>query len=858
MIAITQDQYQPLMKAWQTEYDTTTASTLRPPYDEVRGWRKEGRLVIPPNLALKRKVMFHIHDALEPRHPNLSETLRQVAQLYWWPDMEAWVTKYVKNCEQCHHDPTAVRTTSPIITPLRSKVHEAQEQHRAVLKAWSPLHSISEGADEERGDWQKEGRLVIPPDETLKREILQLLHDAPTAGHPGRDETFAQVSDSYWWPGMQTWVTKYVTGCAICQQNKNITHRTRTPLYHIPTPENALPFQQIALDLITGLPPNGPYDSILTIVDHGCSRAAVFLPCATTITGPGEARLYFDNVYRWFGLPSKVISDRDPRFTSHFGRALTNKIGARQNLSTAFHPQTDGLSERKNQWIEQYLRLVANAQQGDWSRWLTVASAVHNDHVNSTLGVTPIEVLLGYRPTLHPDQNVATNSQTVEQRLETLHQKRAQAIAAINKVANQGPTPEGKFKEGDQVWLEASNLKLPYHTPKLAPRRQGPFRINKVISPVAYRLALPSSWGIHDVFHASLLLPYRETAAHGPNFARPPPDLIEGEEEYEVETIVNHRRHGRRCQLQYLIKWKGYPSSDNTWEAAQDVHVDDLVKTYHRRHPLESPGHKAGQGTAKLIRTLRSFALVPSPTHKAVSWLLHGTTSPTKPSLGSPLTLKSPNAKQSVSIGHLQLSSIPPNENTPSSTPAFVMMSTASTTPCPEPWLTHRLRNAIPLTSRPLTTRSQVVLTPPLLTEPNILTSTPPPRKLSTPHRGHPSLPKSFPPLNNSHWTAHPELTTTLAPSPPPSSEWSAPHFLMWARQRLETLSKNSRNSFVNAKGKPATASHNKPVGLEVSRTMSASSTSRSQVTNASSVTSTHASEPQGSSTPSPQGPGTL
>jgi len=269
---------------------------------------------------------------------------------------------------------------------------------------------------------------------------------------------------------MWTWITDYVAGCAMCQQNKNITHRKRTSLYRIPTSEEALPFQQIALDLITGLPPNGPHDSVLTIVDHGCSRTAIFLPCATTIMGPRVAQLYFNNVYRWFGLPSKVISDRDPRFTLHFGRALASKIGAKQNLSMAFHPQTNGLSERKNQWIEQYLRLIANAQQEDWSQWLMVVTAVHNDHVNATLGTTPSEILLGYRPTLHPNQNVPSSNQTVEQRMETLHQRRAQAIAVINKVANQGPTPEGQFKEGDQVWLEATNLKLPYHMPKLAPR----------------------------------------------------------------------------------------------------------------------------------------------------------------------------------------------------------------------------------------------------------------------------------------------------------------------------------------------------------------------------------------------------
>src|SRR6266566_6857132 len=101
------------------------------------------------------------------------------------------------------------------------------------------------------------------------------------------------------------------------------------------------------MDLITGLPTHKGKNAILTIVDQGCSRAAIFLPCNTTITGPGIAQLYLDNVYRWFRLPSKIISDRDPRFTSHFSKALTNKLQTQRNVSTAFHPQTDGLSERK-------------------------------------------------------------------------------------------------------------------------------------------------------------------------------------------------------------------------------------------------------------------------------------------------------------------------------------------------------------------------------------------------------------------------------------------------------------------------------------------------------------------------------
>ena len=177
---------------------------------------------------------------------------------------------------------------------------------------------------------------------------------------------------------MRKWVTEYVKGCATCQQNKNLTHQHKTLLYCIPTPPNARPFEVILMNLITQLPKSGGKDAILTIVDHRCTRAATFLPCTTTITAEGVAQLYMEHVYRWFGLPTKIISDRDPRFTSLFAKALCKKLHVQQNMSSAFHPQTDGLSERKNQWVEQFLRLVAEGRQDDWSEWLPLATAVHN------------------------------------------------------------------------------------------------------------------------------------------------------------------------------------------------------------------------------------------------------------------------------------------------------------------------------------------------------------------------------------------------------------------------------------------------------------------------------------------------
>src|SRR5579863_1737655 len=457
-------------------------------------------------------------------------------------------------------------------------------------------------------DWwkdQQKDRLTIPPDNILKRLILCTWHSSPAGGHLGRDETTRQITNQYHWVGAKDWIADYIRGCATCQQYKNLTHKLKTPIYRIPVPASPAPFKQIALDLITGLPKSNDYDAILTIVDHGCSRAAIFLPCRTTITGPQIASLYLRHVYCWYGLPHKVISDRDPRFTSHFGRALTKELGIQQNISTAFHPQTDGLTERTNQWVEQYLRLITGNQE-DWSNWLAVATVVHNNARNSSTGYSPNQLLIGLEPDLIPEQAGSGNNHLAEEQSRLLHERRVMAAHAINKMANSLGTPETRWKVGQKVWLEAKNLPLPYGTIKLAPKRHGPFQITRVISPVAYQLQLPHQWNIHPVFHASLLTPYIETDSHGPNYSRPPPDLISGEAEYEVEQIRSHRRHGRRKQLQYLLKWKGYLESDNTWEPADQVHAPDLIKAYHQRHRLE---HIKASTTAP----------VPS-THSSPSW----------------------------------------------------------------------------------------------------------------------------------------------------------------------------------------------------------------------------------------------
>jgi Chromo (CHRromatin Organisation MOdifier) domain len=160
-------------------------------------------------------------------------------------------------------------------------------------------------------------------------------------------------------------------------------------------------------------------------------------------------------------------------------------------------------------------------------------------------------------------------------------------------VAQQLVTQRGQRKKGqchyhrhtvgDQVWLEGVNLKFTHPKAKLDTKRYGPFQIIREVSPVMFQLELPPQWHIHNVFHASLLMPYKETEEHGDNFAQPPLELIDRQEEYEVEQIMNSRHTGHAQKLQYLLQWKGYSRAHDSWQDATEVHAPELVKEYYAR-----------------------------------------------------------------------------------------------------------------------------------------------------------------------------------------------------------------------------------------------------------------------------------
>jgi Integrase zinc binding domain/Integrase core domain len=187
-------------------------------------------------------------------------------------------------------------------------------------------------------------RCYVPQNKDLCRKIVQRYHENMTTGHPGRFQTLELVRRDYWWPGMTVFVRNYVEGCAACQQMKVNMHPTMPPISPIKS-EATRPWSLVTMDFITDLPPGRGSDSIMVVVDHGLTKGVIFIPCNKTIDALGAADLYLEHVFRRFGLPDRIISDRDPRFASNLFQELGKLLGIKLSMSTAYHPQTDGATE---------------------------------------------------------------------------------------------------------------------------------------------------------------------------------------------------------------------------------------------------------------------------------------------------------------------------------------------------------------------------------------------------------------------------------------------------------------------------------------------------------------------------------
>ena len=432
--------------------------------------------------------------------------------------------------------------------------------------------------------------IYIPRDKSIQQKVLQLHHDHPLAGHFGEDKTFSLLSRTFYLPNLRQVVHHYVQGCQLCAKTKHSRHKPYGQLLPLPVPER--PWQSISMDFIVKLPLSNGFDSILVVVDR-FSKMSHFVPCNETVSAAQLCDLLFNHVYKHHGFPESIITDRGSTFMSHYFQDLAKRFQVSNKMSTAYHPQTDGQTERVNGVLEQYLRAYVNYEQDNWASLLPQAEFAYNNSTSATTKQSPFFANYGFNPrftildssTLTPaaDEH-ADNLKSLWSYL-TSEITRAQDNQAHH--ANKGRHAASQpFGVGDLVMLKRRHLKTKRPSSKLDFTHFGPFKIVRAIKNTAFELQLPPTWKIHPVFHASLL-EKSENSVFQQAATPPPPELLEDSLEYQVEAIVDSRV--RRRKTQYLVKWVGYPTEENTWEPeAHLAHAQQLLRDFKAKKGKET------------------------------------------------------------------------------------------------------------------------------------------------------------------------------------------------------------------------------------------------------------------------------
>jgi len=447
-----------------------------------------------------------------------------------------------------------------------------------------------------KGLYYKGTALCIPNVGDLRAELLKECHSTPYAAHTGRDKTLTLLSRYFWWPGMAQDVAKHVAHCDSCQRNKTSNQVPAGLLQPLPTPGQ--PWESISMDFVVDLPStsNG-YDAILVMVDR-LTKMVHLAPCHKADDASAVAWLFHKHIACLHGFPNSMITDRDPKFMSQFWQSLMDHLHMTHHASTAFHPQTDGNTERVNRVMEDMLRHYVRADQTDWDTWLPMVEFAINNSWHSSIKNTPFFLNYGRHPRSptefvlqaakrgrEPDDHVPA----VKDMIQNMHDAIAEAKRCLQAAQQRQKAyadmhrRDVQFTVGDQVLLSTKNLTLKMvGSSKMMPKYIGPFKVAKRINQVAYQLILPPCMKIHNVFHVSLLNEYKtDGSVHPP----PPPTLMGDELEYEVESILLHRdKHpvrGYKIKREFLIKWLGYGPEHNTWEPQANVsNCPELLSEY--------------------------------------------------------------------------------------------------------------------------------------------------------------------------------------------------------------------------------------------------------------------------------------
>jgi hypothetical protein len=477
-----------------------------------------------------------------------------------------------------------------VVQPLtRERIRIAQENDEELREL------IAKARNGEASEFQitsegvlktKDGRTIVPNHAELRREILNEAHQTQYTIHPRNTKMYQDLKKKFWWRGMKRNVAEYVARCPSCQLVKAEHQRPTGPLQ--PLDVSMWKWDQIAMDFVVGLPraPSGQ-DAIWVVVDR-LTKSAHFLPIKITDSLEKLAELYVREIVRLHGVPVSIVSDRDSRFTSKFWERLQGAMGTKLHFSTAYHPQSDGQSERTIQTLEDMLRLCVLDFKGNWIKYIPLVEFAYNNSFQATIGMAPYEALYGRkcRSPLYWDEvgeRQLLGPEMIQDTKDKVALIRKRMLTAQSRQKSYADKHRRKleFEIGDHVYIKVSPMKGVVRfgkKGKLSPRYVGPFQVTGIVGPVAYKVELPSSMtGIHDVFHVSQL----RKCVHDPlHIISYEPLDIQPDLTYEEVPvrILDHKEQQLRTKTIPLVKvlWRNH----NVEEASRELERD-----MRERHP---------------------------------------------------------------------------------------------------------------------------------------------------------------------------------------------------------------------------------------------------------------------------------
>jgi hypothetical protein len=503
----------------------------------------------------------------------------------------------------------STKSTLQLDTSMLSAIKDGYLTDPFITK----ISSASTGMDnikKENDFWFINDRLVIPDVKHVRESLFRLAHDS--MGHFGPGKCIPSLKDSFYWPNMRRDLeTAYIPSCPACQRNKSKTTKPIGPLHPLPVPDGRC--DSVAIDFIGPLPFDNGFDTIITFTDRLGSDIQI-IPSVSSLTADKLAEIFFDKWYCENGLPLDIVSDRDKLFMSRFWKTLHTLTGVKLKMSTSYHPETDGSSERTNKTVIQCIRFAVERDQIGWVKALPKIRFDIMNTINRSTGFTPFQLRFGRSPrVLPPLFNSLKLTSTDKLATDLLQRMQASVSEAQDNLftakisqafqSNKSRSLSFPFKIGDRVVLSTLHRRHELNAgdskrvAKFMPRFDGPFTIkntNEKHSTVT--LDLPNLPQIFPVFHTSEIRPFSENDdSLFPSRALIPPKpiTINGQQEFFIDKIVDERK--RRKKTQYRVRWQGEGPEGDKWLPAEELTDCEAIDIWN--------SHKATNGIISYVNS---------------------------------------------------------------------------------------------------------------------------------------------------------------------------------------------------------------------------------------------------------------